>query len=179
MDKAIIETLKSNDRLKLKALYNEHRSPFFGFARKYGLPEAELADVYQEAFLALRKHAIKGSLDAVKTSCKTYLFGIGKFMIYDRLKNQRATIPYEAQLHAVDEIDEINVEAESPLTAEQQILRTHFKKLGKKCQEVLTLFYYRGLTINEIVAMSDYDNPNVVKAQKSRCLKTLRDMINS
>ena len=179
MDKAIIETLKNNDRLKLKALYNEHRNAFFGFAKKYGLSETELADVYQEAFLALRKHAIKGTLDSVSTQCSTYLFGIGKFMIYDRLKDKKRSVSYEPKLHKVDAIEEIVVEASPSLTQEQQLLRTYFQKLGKKCQEVLTLFYYRGLTIDEIVEKSGYDNPNVVKAQKSRCLKTLKEMINS
>ncbi|MGK0414378.1 MAG: putative DNA-binding protein YlxM (UPF0122 family) [Polaribacter sp.] len=59
------------------------------------------------------------------------------------------------------------------------MLRAHFKKLGKKCQEVLTLFYSRGLSIDEIVEHSDYTDGSVVRSQKSRCLKTLKDMIKS
>jgi predicted DNA-binding protein YlxM (UPF0122 family) len=59
------------------------------------------------------------------------------------------------------------------------LLRAHFKKLGKKCQEVLTLFYSRGLSIDEIVEHSDYTDGSVVRSQKSRCLKTLKDMIKS
>ena len=77
-----------------------------------------------------------------------------------------------------DGVTEIPVEPPTVLTEQQQRLRTFFKKLGKKCQLVLTLFYYRGLTIEEIVEHTDYGNANTVKAQKSRCLKTLKEFVN-
>mgnify|MGYP001816558644 CR=1 FL=1 len=85
MDKEIITILKSDDRLKIKALYNEFRSPFLGFGKGFHLDADALSDVYQEVFLALRKKAINDTLNEVKCSTKTYLFGIGKFMIYDTL----------------------------------------------------------------------------------------------
>lgn len=170
--------LQSNDRLAIKALYQRYRSEFIGFGKRYGLDEHDLADVYQEAFLALRKRALQGKLDAVESSLKTYLFGIGKHKIYDTLKRKGKTQPYESRLHVVDtDIPEIEIGAVEPLTERQVMLRKHLKKLGDKCREVLTLFYYRGLNIEEIVTLAGYRNANVVKAHKSRCLKTLREMM--
>ena len=55
----------------------------------------------------------------------------------------------------------------------------HFGALGKKCQELLTLFYYRGYTIQEIMEAENYNSENVVKAAKSRCMKTLRERIQA
>ncbi|GAB1858218.1 hypothetical protein MHTCC0001_30550 [Flavobacteriaceae bacterium MHTCC 0001] len=180
MDIEQINHLKSDDRLKLKALYDLHRNAFFGFGKGYGIDESTLADIYQEAFLALRKHAINGKLESVKSGLKTYLFGIGKFMIFDTLKKNERTISFENHLHTVKEdIEEIKIESQTELTEEQKLLHTFFKKLGKKCQMVLTLFYYRGLTIEEIVEHAGYENANTVKAQKSRCLKSLKQLINS
>ncbi|NNE76308.1 MAG: sigma-70 family RNA polymerase sigma factor, partial [Pricia sp.] len=136
--------------------------------------------VYQEAFLALRKRAINGKLYDVKSSMKTYLFGIGKFMIYDALKEKKKTLPYESNLHIVgEEIPLIEWDRTTNLTPEQILLRKYFKELGEKCRQVLTLFYYRGLNTKEIAEMAGYNNTNVVKAQKSRCLKTLKQLINS
>ena len=61
---------------------------------------------------------------------------------------------------------------------EMQIqLQKAFVTLGKKCKEVLSLFYYRGYTIDEICTRLNYDNKNVVKSQKSRCIKQLKDKI--
>jgi RNA polymerase sigma factor (sigma-70 family) len=181
MEKEHIKTLIVSNPKKISSLYNEHRASFFGFGKKYGLDYDDLSDIYQEAFIALRKHALKGKLNAVKSSLKTYLFGIGKFMIYDTLKVQKKTSEYEPAVHlAHDAIEAISFEVEhEELTIEQSLLRTNFIKLGKKCQEVLTLFYSRGLSIDEIVGFTDYTNGSVVRSQKSRCIKTLRGMIKS
>ncbi len=180
MDKKIITVLKSDDRLKLKALYNEYRVPFLGFGKGFHLDEDALSDVYQEAFLALRKKAISGKLNDVKCSTKTYLFGIGKFMIYDVLKEKKLKRPYESHMYlATEEPPEIEILKTPLLTQEQVLLRKYFKKLGEKCQRLLTFFYYRGLSIKEIVVMGNYKDENSVKSSKSRCVKELREMIKS
>ena len=180
MDNQAVEDLRSDDRLKIKALYNAYRAEFLGFGKRYKLDQDALADIYQEAFLALRKQAISGKLDEIKSSMKTYLFGIGKFMIYDALREKKKTLPYESNLHLVgEEIPEIELDRANSLTQEQLLLYKYFKELGEKCRQVLTLFYYRGLSIKEIAEMSGYNSTNVVKAHKSRCLKTLKQMINS
>lgn len=179
MDIEQVEHLKSDDRLKIKALYNAYRDSFMNYGKTFGAEESLLLDVYQEAFLALRKQAIQGKLKGVRSSLKTYLFGIGKYMLFDALKKESKTITLENPLHVVDEVvEEIQIEQSSELTKEQRLLRTFFVKLGKKCQMVLTLFYYRGLTIEEIVEQAGYENANTVKAQKSRCLKSLKQLMN-
>ena len=178
MDPESISDLLSEDRLRIKALYNRYRMEFFGFGKRYNLSNSELSDIYQEAFIALRKHGKSGKLNSVNSSMKTYLFGICKNMIYDLFRYRKQTIPYEAELHkAGEEIEEIKLAPAEALSVEQRLLRKFFQKLGKTCQEVLTLFYYRGLSLEEIVSQTDHANTNVVKATKSRCLKTLRDKI--
>ena len=169
-----IKYFKENNEDELRKMYNEHRSVFFGFARKYNLSEDETADIYQEAFLALRKHALSGKLMEVKCSLRTYLFGIGKFLIFNELKKKNKLIPIKPN-DSEEEIIEVN--EDEPLSYEQKLLQQNFKKLGKKCQQVLTMFYYRGLTNEEISKMEGYENEAVVRSQKSRCLKTLKEHI--
>lgn len=180
MDKEALADLKSDDRLKLKAIYNRYRAEFLGFGQRYHLDKDALADIYQEAFLALRKNALSGKLNELNCSMKTYLFGIGKYMIFDIHKEKKKRVTYEPNLHLADEDPfEVELETTPALTQEQQLLRTYFKELGEKCRQVLTLFYYRGLSIKEIAEQAGYNSENVVKAQKSRCLKQLREKINS
>ncbi len=147
------------------------------FGKTYGAGQDLLSDVYQEAFLALRKRAIQGKLDQVEGDLKSYLYGIGKYMLMDVLKKESRTVRMDNPLRVVqDDVEEIAVETSSELTEEQKLLYRYFQRLGKKCQMVLTLFYYRGLTIEEIVTQTAYGNANTVKAQKSRCLKSLKQM---
>lgn len=179
MDKDALKDLQSNDRLKLNGVYNQYRAEFLNFGKRYNLDHDALADVYQVAFLALRKRAVQGKLEHIECSMKTYLFGIGKFKIYDALKVRKREVSYETQLHvAGEEISEIEIDDEPRLTEKQILLQKYLKELGEKCQQVLTMFYYRGLNIKEIAEQAGYNNENVVKAQKSRCLKTLRQLCN-
>ncbi|WP_430905623.1 RNA polymerase sigma factor [Maribacter sp. 2-571] len=179
MDQKSLKDLQSDDRLKLKVLYNKYRKEFLGFGKRYHLDDDTLADVYQESFLALRQRAVEGKLNKVNSSMKTYLFGIGKFKIYDTLKARKINTRYQNALHGmVEEIPEIETDAAPILSEKQLLLRTQLKALGEKCRQVLTMFYYRGLNIKEIAEQGGYANENVVKAQKSRCLKTLKQLCN-
>ncbi len=171
--------LKKGPNQALEKIYTAYRSSFLQYAKKYGLDDDSLIDVYQDAFIALREHAINGKLDHIKSSVKTYLFSIGKYKIYDLLKKQKTTLSYENNKDFLNSSELIDVFEEPKLTTEQRLLRKHFKQLGKRCQEVLTLFYYRGLTIEEIAENQGYENKNVVKSQKSRCLKSLKEFIKT
>lgn len=177
MDTNDIRALIEKDPLKVKTMYYRYRDAFFGFGRKYNVEEEALADLYQDAFVALRKQAVSGNLDQVKSSMKTYLFGIGKHMIFNYLKQRNRMVPLtsDPEAEVFDVVPEVNVQP--ALTEEQRLLHVNFKKLGEKCRQMLTLFYYRGLTIKEISDHGDYANEGVVRSLKSRCLKTLRDLI--
>ena len=142
--------------------------------------EADGVDIYQDAFITLRKHAISGKLYTVNSSLKTYLFGIGKNLIYRKLKENSLKTNYDAKLHKVSaDYEEIKIDAENELTDEQQILQHYLKKIGKSCLQMLTLCFYRGLTNEEIAKLEGYDSEAVVRSQKSRCLKTLKDLIKT
>ncbi|GAA4111560.1 hypothetical protein GCM10022393_09360 [Aquimarina addita] len=171
--------LKKGHHQALEKLYNEYRSSFLQFAKKYDLDDDTLIDIYQDAFIALREHAINGKLDSIKSTVKTYLFSIGKYKIYDHIRQQKKTVSYENTIEHKETSTIEEVFEEPQLTPEQQLLRQHFNRLGKRCQEVLTLFYYRGLTIDEITQNLGYENKNVVKSQKSRCLKSLKELIKN
>ena len=178
MEQHFIEALKTDNHVITKELYNNNRGPFLGFAKRYNITNADAVDIYQEAFIFLRKHAILGKLYAVNCSLQTYLFGIGKNLIYKKLKEASLKTSYDAKIHLVaDDLDEIQLDPESELTEEQKILKHNFKKLGKICQKVLTLSFYRGLTNQEIATMEGYESEAVVRSQKSRCLKNLKDLI--
>jgi len=51
-----VDILRSDDRLGIKSIYNAHRANFLNFGKRYSLDQDQLADVYQEAFIVLRKH---------------------------------------------------------------------------------------------------------------------------
>ena len=175
----IIELIKKGDASMLEVIYKENRLPFLFFAKKFKLPHEDNVDVYQDAIIALRDNIVNGNLKEIKSSIKTYLFSIGKNMIFQKIKKSKKIVDIPVDLVPIDDVSTEFVIYEEDKSHKQRLVNSSFEKLGKKCQEVLKLFYYEGLTLEEIQHYFNYDNYNVVKSQKSRCLKTLKDLINN
>ena len=91
------------------------------------------------------------------TKVKTYLFGIAKYQIFNALKAKKKlyALPDETE-----DIETVVIEDEI-LTQEQKLLAKYFGQIGESCQEVLKMFYYRGLSIKEIVELSHYKDEHI------------------
>lgn len=175
-----LEDLQKGTDEVLRNVYGDNRAKFLNFARRYHLSEEENIDIYQDAYIIFYDNVMSGKLEKLTSSISTYLFSIGKYLIFDQMRKNKKTVGSNYDLSLVGEADEQlgSMEMERPgLTTEQQLLQKHFGTLGAQCQELLTLFYYRGFTIQEIMAHENYNSENVVKAAKSRCMKTLRERI--
>ena len=178
-EQQLILLLKASDKKTLEKVYIDNRDAFINFARKFKLSDDDIVDVYQDAIIAFREKAVEGKLENLSCSISTFLFGIGKYMLFDKArKNNKkvADFPLENEAYNYKEMS-ISFIEETP-NEFQLLLQKGFDSLGKKCKEVLTLFYYRGFTIDEIAEKLNYNNKNVVKSQKSRCIKQLKDIIN-
>ncbi len=174
----ILVALKNDDKSVLKSVYLEHKSGFIGFAKTYNIDSEDALDIYQDAIIALRENALKGHLVNLKSKLKTYLFSIGKYMFYKRLKEKK-------KLHLVLSIEEKNDFDELKITdidynfsTRQRQLQIAFNSLGTQCKALLSLFYMRGFTLDEIVEELNYNSKDVAKSQKSRCLKSLKKIIS-
>lgn len=177
IEKKLLIALKNDDKSALKSIYIEYKLPFLNFAKKFNISEDDSLDIYQDAIVSLRENCMKGHLDDMKSELKTYLFSIGKYMIYKRLKEKH-------KLHLVDRVvetsdlnDDYFNEIDYSFNSKQKQIQEAFKKLGKQCQTILNLFYVRGFTLEEIVDELNYNNYNVAKSQKSRCLQKIKDII--
>lgn len=177
-----LDDLRKGSDKALQQVYEENRDKFLNFARRYHLSDEENIDVYQDAYIIFYDNVMSGKVERFSSSIATYLFGIGKYLIFDRMKKNKKKVGSKFDLAIVGKEDELvngfEME-EQELTTEQILLQKHFGALGKKCQELLTLFYYRGYTIQEIMEAENYNSENVVKAAKSRCMKTLRERIQA
>lgn len=182
VNKKILQELREGSEQAFKKVYEDNRRKFLNFARKYELSEDENIDIYQDAYIVFYENFTTGKITDLSSTVSTYLFSIGKYMILNKLKKNKKSVNSEVIMEKVNNenafFDEEAIEAHS-LTHEQELLQRHFETLGEQCKKILTLFYYRGFTIQEIMEIENYNSENVVKSQKSRCLKTLKDCIKN
>lgn len=167
------ERLRRDDKKALAEVYSAHKEVFLNYGVRYNLDRSELMDIYQDSVVAMYQNFVEKQTVLEKSTIKTYLFGIAKNQIFSSLKakSRLYALPDEPE-----EIETVTLDTEV-VTQEQKLLATYFNRIGESCQEILKMYYYRGLTIKEMVEYSHYKDENTVKSHKSRCLKKLKQLI--
>lgn len=177
-DLVLFDALKNGSETAFKKVYQDNMSLFLNFAGKYGLDEADVLDIYQDAYIAFYENIGNGKLATLKSSLSTYLIGIGKYMILERLRKNKKKVNSESILGTTGIVDDEIASFElfdEQLSPEEVLLQYYFNQLSETCKSILTMFYYKKYSIKQIMEAGNYNSENVVKSQKSRCLKTLRE----
>lgn len=173
-DVEIQKRLRQDNKCALETIYKAYKYNFTNYAKTYNISEDDALDIYQDAIIALYQNFVVKQVVLTKSSIKTYLFGIGKNKIFKLLKAKDRPL---LKAEAINDGIEIDFDNDKP-TELQLLLAKNLKQMSVSCNELLRLFYYRGLTINEIIEQTNYKDSNTVRSHKSRCLKHLKTLFN-
>ncbi|MGC6431970.1 MAG: RNA polymerase sigma factor [Jejuia sp.] len=176
IDVELQERLRRDDRNALETIYSTYKPAFLNYAKTYSLSEDDALDIYQDAAVALYQNFVTKQLVLSKSSIKTYLFGIGKNKIFKFLKTKNKPLQYSEIKE--DTITEINFDDDAPTELQLQLAK-NLKQISDSCNQLLRLFYYRGLTIEEIIEQTDYKDSNTIRSHKSRCIKRLKTLFKT
>ncbi len=139
------------------------------------MPDEDVSDVYQDTIIAFYENILSGKLTELTSSLKTYIFSIGKYSIYNKLKKVNKTISLDRQ--HLENLDLQAIDFQFEHTQKSSLVKEAMIKLGERCRRILVLFYYHSYTIEALKHELEYKNENVVRSHKSRCLKNLKDLI--
>lgn len=168
----VIKQVKAGNQRVIERLYNQYKSGFLRFLSRYNLTEEEVLDLYQDAFVVFLDNAERGKLDALQAEVRTYLYAVGK---YKALRLLRQKVEYTQ----IDEVFDWQEEESSNDVDPERVMQIEraLSKLGKRCYDILYLFYYASKKLEEIQVLLGYEKKDVIKSQKSRCLRQLRTLI--
>ncbi len=133
------------------------------------------ADIFQEAVLVL--------IDKVKTgqfrgdsSIKTFLFAIARNLwlheLRTRSRRNNREVVYTNNEDKIKEPEMPFFEADN-LAVLQKLL----EQVGEPCQRILTGFYYEDKSMKEMLSEFNYENEQVLRNRKSRCMKKLKELL--
>lgn len=156
----------------ISIIYNNYRESFLQFSKKYTVNEVLIVDAFQDAVIALYQNLMEDKITSNNSKVKTYLFEIGKHKLFNGIRKESNIykIQNEQPNYSYTDTD-YNEEVSLPM-------KEAIGKLGKTCKKLLILYYYRKYSINAIMYELNMKTENSVKANKSRCLKKMRLIIN-
>lgn len=166
-----LSLVKTDSEGAISKIYDFYRSSFLSFGKKYTKNENLIIDAFQEAVLSLYNNAMKDKISVKNSTLKTYLFAIGKYKLINILQRENKYTEFQ-EYEELEHIDLDDEKVDIPVEVEQA-----YTQLGSTCQKMIELFYYRRYSIEAIMHTLNLKNKNSVKANKSRCIKKLRSLI--
>lgn len=135
-------------------------------------------DIFQETVVNFID-VVKNNKFRGESSIKTFLVAMARHSWLNQLKKNDRTalreVVYEkGREHEEPDFSEYLVDLES-----KKELLSAVEQLGEKCRKILILFYYEGMPIREMLAHVPYENEQVIRNKKHKCLQQLTTLIQS
>jgi len=172
----IIKELKSGNSRVLKHVY-QHLDLIVSYVKKNSGTTDDAHDLFQDAVIVFHRNVVKEEFE-LTSSISTYLFGICRRMWYNKLKAKNKMAIDTFEMEDNEQIE--SFEYELPLSQDVELIDRIDKALedlGEPCKSLLQMFYFKKLSQEQIKEELDYNSSQVVRQQKYRCLKRIREKL--
>lgn len=175
--KVVLESIRNGDKTQLEALYKAHKLEFINWvSAKYGCSSEDAKDAFQFAIITLFENLRANRITQLNSSIKTYLFAVGKHKI---LEQQKSAIRFTHKINEeITEFEDIYQWDNDLYEQALHVIEICLEKLGDPCKSLLQLYYYHGLSMEDIAEKMQYKNRLTSKNLKYKCINRLRKMFN-
>jgi RNA polymerase sigma factor (sigma-70 family) len=167
---------KSNLNKAILFLYQQYSESTSSFIIHYGGSQQDAEDVFQETVVSFIEIVKKGKY-RMEASIKTFLVSVAKNIWMNEIKRRERSGYREKQFEYGREQKEADISHHITDLEKKRQLRELVYKLGEPCRKILLLFYYENLSMKEIVDHLPYENEQVVRNKKYKCLQQLTGFI--
>jgi len=162
----------------VKHLYEKYFYVLSSYIEQNQGSREDAEDIFQEVVLTfidlVRKNKFRG-----ESSVKTFLFAINRNIWLNELKKRGRQLKRNEKFSVEQPDAEPGVEKMiSNREARKQVFNI-IESLGEVCKKILLAFYYENLPISEILTRLDYQNEQVVRNKKAKCMKSLEEKFSA
>ena len=168
-DESILVRIKNGDETALDYLYKKNYRTIISMVIKNSGSEEEGRDVFQDALIVFwQKDNNKDFQLSAKIS--TYLYSVCQNLWRKELDRKR-------RFEESDKEESV----ENSLEKEEMVRIVHecINELGDSCKQILTLYYFDGLSMDKIAEKMGLANSDTAKTKRYKCKKRLDSMIRS
>jgi RNA polymerase sigma factor (sigma-70 family) len=179
-DSELVKAIQEKEMLEsaISQLYKDHAEITRSFIMGKGGTEQDADDIFQETVVSFID-AVQKSKFRQESGIRTFLISISKNLWFNEIRRrQRADNRerlFESDRDQEDsDVNEIIQDRELKIQLNQLL-----QNLGDSCRKILELFYYENLSMKEIVLHLHYENEQVVRNKKYKCMQQLTDKLKS
>ncbi len=179
-DSELVANLRSGVKMDemIKTIYRNHFDSLSWYVMNNSGSRQDAEDMFQEVVVAfidlVQKDKFRG-----ESTVKTFLFSLNRYTWLNELKRRgRALAREEKYEKGQDKVELDTGHLIADREGKAEVVRL-VEELGETCQKILLLFYYENLSMKEILETMHYENEQVVRNKKYKCLKQLEQMVNA
>jgi len=173
-DQQIIEGIAKGSTSELEYLYAAYFPMIFQLITKNNGDEDDAKDIFQEAVIVLYDKINTGEF-VLSSKLKTFLYSVCRRLWLKRL-NKPDRISFNMQEHE----ETVSVEEDVLISQQKEdqflLMEKSLHLLGEPCQTIISDFYLRNLSMQEICEKFGYTNADNAKTQKYKCLQRLKKL---
>ncbi|MBL4703987.1 MAG: sigma-70 family RNA polymerase sigma factor [Flavobacteriales bacterium] len=172
-DQQIIELIKSRKEGKALTKLYRYQPQIVAMIKSRGGSKDDALDVFQEALIILCKKIWETNFE-LHSKLDTYLYSVSYYIWKNKAEKDSKWVMVEGEANPIeiDGMDEV-LEKEAKINRVEKVLQ----ELGEPCLKLLQLFYYKGLSMQELASKLGYKTVNVAKTQKYKCIERARKSI--
>jgi RNA polymerase sigma factor (sigma-70 family) len=178
-DAELVNALKQSAEVNaaVRFIYSEYYGMLENYVLNNNGSKDDAADVIQEAIVAFIEIVGAGKYRG-DASVKSFLFAITRNLWLTELRKRNSAGNRNKNFEKEKDILEEGAVTHLIKREYFLIIQQLFEKLGDKCRQLLMLVYYEDLSMSEIVdQMPGYQNEQVLRNKKYKCMKQLEQMM--
>ncbi|MDQ6609143.1 MAG: sigma-70 family RNA polymerase sigma factor [Bacteroidota bacterium] len=160
----------------IKFIYRQHFDLLSRYVLNNSGNEQDAEDIFQEVVVAFI-NLVKAGKFRGESSIKTFLFSLNKNIWLNELKRKGRASVREEKYNRQNDQNEPTVDIAMELRHTRKELMQTLERLGENCKTILLLYYFENKSMKEILESLPYENEQVVRNKKSKCLKKLEAII--
>jgi RNA polymerase sigma factor (sigma-70 family) len=165
---------QQNIEKPVATLYNTYHATVQALVLAQGGSEADADDVFQDAMLSF-VNTVKAGKFRGDSSIKTFFVSIARHIWFNELRSRQRRENRHQQLAVVSQ-DDVEVPAQTMFVRTNHLQQV-FDQIGDICKQILVGFYYKQLNMRQLLQQFSFENEQVLRNKKSKCLKKVKDIL--
>lgn len=174
---ALIQSYQGIDQ-SVRYMYSHYHEFLSIYVQQHGGSAEDAEDVFQEVVVAFIDLVQKNKFRE-ESSIKTFLFALNRNIWLNELKKRKRSSTREIKFEEMRPVEEPGIADYIIAREGRQELMDIIGKLGEVCQQILVAYYYKNLSMKEILEQLHYENEQVVRNKKHKCMKQLGELLQA
>lgn len=177
-DADLLSAIRNKDTLDeaIRYIYQHYFDTVSSFIINNSGNLHDAQDIFQETVVTFIETVEKDKFRG-ESSIKTFLVAIARNTWLNELKRRERSDHREAVYEKSKPEEEPDVSQLISEREKKQLFRELLGKLGDSCKKILTFFYYENLSMKEMLDHLPYENEQVVRNKKYKCLQQLTGIL--